>query len=114
MRHLPAQLLPLAALEPRQHALDHAADLDRVERLDDVADAADLLAGLTVLEADPRRQENDRDIAGLLVPRRRRATSQPSMPGIITSSRIRSGRSLRASSIPFVPSSASSTSMPDA
>ena len=67
MRHLPAQLLTLAALEPGQHALDHAADLDRVEGLDDVADAADLLAELPVLEPDPRRQENDRDIAGRLV-----------------------------------------------
>ena len=52
-----------------EHALDEVADRHRVERLDDVADAAELLAEPPVGRVGTRGQEDDRNLARLLVGR---------------------------------------------
>ena len=59
----------LAALDADEHALDEVADRHRVERLDHVADAAELLAEPPVGRVGTRGQKDDRDVARVLVGR---------------------------------------------
>src|SRR5207244_7317222 len=53
----------LPAVDPRDHVLDERGELERVERLRDVVDAADVEAARAVSELRPRGQEDDRDPA---------------------------------------------------
>src|ERR671931_2037667 len=61
------ELLALAALHAGENVLDERGRLERVERLRDVVDAADVEAAGAVAELGPRGEEDDRDPARLLV-----------------------------------------------
>ena len=96
----------------RCRSLDQRRELDRVERLRHVVEAAEVEAAGTVAQLGAGGQEDDRDRARRRDPRAapRRPASRRG-PGIITSSRITSGLLLRAVSSPVGPSAASSTSI---
>src|ERR687887_3278 len=61
------ELLALAALHAGEDVLDERGQLERVERLRDVVDAADVEAAGAVAELGPRGEEDDRNPARLLV-----------------------------------------------
>src|SRR3954470_1277052 len=67
---LAAQLVALAVLDPVQQVVDHRRELDRVERLRDVVDPAEIDPARTVSQLGACRQEDDRDA------RRRRILEQ--------------------------------------
>ena len=58
-----AELLALAALHAGEDVLDERGQLERVERLRDVVNAADVEAAGAVAELGPRGEEDDRDAA---------------------------------------------------
>src|SRR5437588_7257102 len=56
-----AQRLDLAALEPLEHCRHGARELQRVERLRQVADGTELVCAQQVGRGRPRGEEDDRD-----------------------------------------------------
>ena len=62
---LAPELVALAALEPVEQRPHERRQLDGVERLRDVVDAADVEPSRPVAELRPRGQEDDRDLRGL-------------------------------------------------
>src|SRR5581483_4406763 len=64
---LAAELVDLAAVDPRQELADERGEVERVERLRHVVDAADVEAAGAVAELRPRGEEDDRDLPGPLV-----------------------------------------------
>ena len=91
---LAPQLVALAALQPVEQPSHERRQLDGIERLRDVVDAADVEAARAVAELGPRGQEDDRDLGGAARPRAaprrrpsrrarassRRAGSRPGLP----------------------------------
>src|SRR5262245_24278501 len=64
---LAAELVALAAVDPVEQAAHELGQVERVERLRHVVDAADVEAACAVAELGPRREEDDRDPAGAIV-----------------------------------------------
>ena len=78
----------------------------RIKRLGDVVSCAQLQSAELLFGRCRRGQEDHRHVLGSGVRLEREQTSNPSISGISTSRRIRSGVVFRASSSPLVPLSA--------